>query len=66
MSASKFSSQIPHALRLHRPLADDQAGLAIIRAAVVTGRVTPLAQQLCRKYYWRWERRPLTARVANR
>ena len=35
------------------PLTDETAELAIVREAVVTGHATPLAEQLCRKYYAR-------------
>jgi chromosomal replication initiation ATPase DnaA len=36
---------------LPSPAADETAELAIVREAIVTGRITPLAEQLCRKYY---------------
>lgn len=35
---------------------DEAAELSIIRQAIVTGIVTPLAESLCRTYYGRFSR----------
>jgi hypothetical protein len=72
MPASKFFTQVAHSQRCHRPPSDDAAELAIIRQAIVTGQVTPLADTLCRKYYSEFIHRgtapvaPFTAHLANR
>ena len=48
--ASKFSSQIPHSLRVHLPFGDDEEERAIVRRATITGEMAPLALRTARDY----------------